>query len=134
MAYAFAVTTPTRVQVQNRYHWLITITETGITGASDEWTINLSSYKIPQVGRVTNHQCVLATSGGTASAVDPRLGSVSTGTDLLDNGTAAASTYQDANARYLLTAGTLYGSSRANGTVTSGTITTKLVLLEGHQT
>jgi hypothetical protein len=132
MAYASTVTAA-RYQVEGRYHWLVTVTETGVVDANSSWTLNLATYKIPQFGRVTNHQCVLTT-GGTATTVDPRLGSVAGGTDLLDNGTAAVSTYQDCNARYLLSGQVLYGSSRANGTTTSGQIVTTFVLLEGHQT
>lgn len=136
MAYAFSVATPTRLQIEGRYHWIVTVTETAVVDANSSWTLNLATYKIPQLGRVTNHQCVLTAGvGGTATTVDPRLGSVAGGVDILDNGTAAASTYQDANARYLLVGQTLYGSSRANGTTAgAGSIVTTFVLLEGHQT
>lgn len=135
MAYA-ASSTATRYQVGGRYHWLVVVTETGVVDANSAWTVNLATNKIPSLGRVTSHQCVLTAGvGGTATTVDPRLGTVAGGSDILDNGTAAASTYQDANARYLLVGQTLYGSSRANGTTAgAGSIVTTFVLLEGHQT
>ena len=134
MAYA-STATASRFQIEGRYHWLVTVTETGVVDASSSWTLNLATYKIPAFGRVTSHQCVLTAGvGGTATTVDPRLGTVAGGTDILDNGTAAASTYQDVNARYLLVGQTLYGSSRANGTTAgAGSIVTTFVLLEGHQ-
>ena len=133
MPYASSATVA-RSQIEGRYHWLVTVTETGVVDANSAWTLNLATYKIPAFGRVTNHQCVLNNGGGTATTVDPRLGSVAGGSDILDNGTPAASTYQDVNARYLLAGQTLYGSSRANGNTTgAGSIVTTFVLLEGHQ-
>jgi hypothetical protein len=81
------------------------------------------------------HQCVLTAGiGGTATQVDPRLGVTTTGTQILDNGAASATTYQGVNVRYLLTGGVLYGSSRADGTTAgAGNIVTSFILMEGHQ-
>lgn len=135
MAYASSATTQRRL-VAGRNQWIITVTETGVVDANSAWTYDLAAANIPALGWVTSHQCVLTAGvGGTATTVDPRLGSVAGGTDLLDNGTPAASTYQDCNKRYLLVGQTLYGSSRANGTTAgAGSIVTTFALLEGHQT
>jgi len=134
MAYASSSSVLKRI-VAGRIQWVVTVTETGVTSASDAWTFNLATYNIPSLGWVTNHQCVLTNgAGGTASTVDPRLGSVAGGTDLLDNGTPAVSTYQDCNKRYLLVGQILYGSSRVDATIGAGSIVTTFVLLEGHQT
>lgn len=133
MPYASSATVA-RSQIEGRYHWLVTVTETGVVDANSAWTLNLATYKIPAFGRVTNHQCVLNNGGGTATTVDPRLGSVAGGTDLLDNGTPASATYQDCNKRYLLVGQVLYGSSRVDATIGAGSIVTTFVLLEGHQT
>lgn len=123
--------------ISGRYQWVITLTETEVADANSAWTFDLAANNIPALGRVTNHQCVLTAGiGGTATTVDPRLGSAIGGSDILDNGTAAASTYQDVNARYLLVGQTLYGSSRANGSTAgaTGKVVTTFVLIEGHQT
>lgn len=134
MPYASSATVLKRI-VAGRIQWVVTVTETGVTSASDAWTFNLATYNIPSLGWVTNHQCVLTNgAGGTATTVDPRLGSVAGGTDLLDNGTPAAATYQDCNKRYLLVGQILYGSSRVDATIGAGSIVTTFVLLEGHQT
>lgn len=133
MPYASSATAA-RFLFAGRYHWVVTVTETAVADANSAWTVDLSTYGIPTVGKITAHQCVLTAGvGGTATTVDPRLGSVTGGSDLLDNGTPAASTYQNVNAVYLLTGNTLYGSSRANGsTAGAGSIVTKFVMMEGH--
>ena len=135
MAYA-STSTVVRRYIAGRYQWTVTITETEVADANSAWTLDLAAYNILALGRVTNHQCVLTVGTGNASTVDPRLGTIAGGTDILDNGTAAASVYQDANARYLLVGQVLYGSSRANGTTAgaTGKIVTTFVMLEGHQT
>ena len=134
MPYASSSSVLKRI-VAGRIQRVVTVTETGVTSASDAWTFNLATYNIPSLGWVTKHQCVLTNgAGGTATTVDPRLGSVAGGTDLLDNGTPASATYQDCNKRYLLVGQILYGSSRVDATIGAGSIVTTFVLLEGHQT
>jgi hypothetical protein len=135
MPYASAVTVTPLVH-NGRRHWLVTVTETAVALSTNEWTVTLETYGPPVAGWVTLHQCVLTAGvGGTGTTIDPRLGRSTGAYDIFDNGTPAASTYQGVNVRYLLTGGTLYGSSRCDGTTAgAGSIVTKFVIMEGHQT
>lgn len=134
MPYA-AVVAVTPLVHDGRKQWLVVVTETAVALSTNEWTVALDTYGLPVVGWVTVHQCVLTAGvGGTGTTVDPRLGRATGADDILNNGTAAASTYQGVNVRYLLTNGTLYGSSRCDGTTAgAGSIVTKFVIMEGHQ-
>jgi hypothetical protein len=129
MAYA-ATIAKVRLTVGNREHLIVTVTETGVTGATDETTLP----DLPRIGHVTEVDAVLTAGGGSATTIDTRIGESTTAADVLDNGTPAATIHDTSNGRrYTKTDGKLYLSSRANGTTTGvGNIVTRITIALGH--
>ncbi len=131
MAYA-ATVTRVRSRINRRAIWTITVVETGVTSATDEYTID----NVPPRGKVIEHRCKL-TSGGTgitATTVDPELGTATTKKEVFENGTAAA-TCTNMNLTSGYSGTTLYGRSGAGGgggnIGSTGNITTVMVIAEG---
>lgn len=111
-----------------REHYLITVTESSVAGASDEWTVTLGSQDLPRVGRVKALSCV--SSGGSHTTIAPRAGMVTGGTDVYSISAASSPIFNNPTIGQVWPhAATLYGRSGANGTAT--TITTKILLAEG---
>jgi hypothetical protein len=127
MAYAAAITTTTK-HVAGVQYLVLTIVETGVTGATDEW-----SAQVAVMGTLHYHKCKLTPGDGSATTVDPIVqeatGTTSTDT-VFANGTAAAVTRNTPdNAHFSVQNGVLFGRSAANGTSgTTGNITTTIVL------
>ena len=128
MPYAATVTRTRRSARQTRV-WTYTVTETGVTLATDEFSI-----EAPRHGRVESYRSVLTPGDGTATTVDPELGTATTTKDIYEHGAAAATASNQAVAtRYDATVSTLYGRSGANGTTgTTGNIVTTIVISEGY--
>lgn len=128
MAYSSTVTKTKEWGVGGRKLVAYTIVESGVTGSSNEWTITGA----PPFGEVLLTETAFSAGfAGSATTVQPRLGETTTGTEIYSAGAGAASDRSVTTRRYYLSGGTFYGSSRANGTVTSGTITTYVVIGEG---
>lgn len=132
MPYSFGTPTVTDAGThRGRKHYLLTVTETGVTGNTDEWSVALASFDLPRVGTVKAVSCVIG--GGAATTVDPQAGMVATGTDVYVNGSAGSPVFYapPASAPAIIWphAATLYGQSKANNTATS--IVTKILIAEG---
>lgn len=128
MAYA-AAETRTEARLGGRLYLKIVIVETGVTVATNEYTLT----SLPLRGTMVEHRCVLATGGAgiTATAVDPELGAATTTKEIFENGAAAAST-TNLNQSKGFTGPTLYGRSGSDGNIGStGTITTTITIMEG---
>ena len=128
MAYASTVTR-TRARVAGKVYHKIVVAETGVTLATNEYTLT----GLPLRGTVVEHRCVLATGGAgiTATVVDPELGAATTTKELFENGTAAATT-TNLNLSKGFNGPTLYGRSGSDGNIGStGTITTTITIMEG---
>lgn len=127
MAYAAAVVR-TSISLSGRQAWVLTITETGVTGATDEW-----SAEVPLLGTLRLHTCILTQGNGTGTTIDPIV-QEATGTatvyNVMTNGTAAATTRNNSLvAHYYVANGTIFGRSTCNGsTGTTGNIVTMLVV------
>lgn len=129
MAYASAVV-PSIEVVNGRRYRIYTVTETGVTAATDEYQLT----DVPVVGRVVGYRAVLTAGvGGTATTIDPELGEVTTGKNLFENGAAAATVRAFPAVVTCPTGGILYGRSGANGTTAgAGCIVSVIVIAEGH--
>ena len=133
MAYSFSAT-KANFRLNNRPYVVITITETGVTGATDEWSVQTHS-----LGTLHVHKCTLTAGDGSATTIDPTV-SEKTGTASVDsvfsNGSAAASARNTPiGAHYYTPTGILYGRSGANGTTgTTGSIVTVLYIEAGLST
>ncbi len=131
MAYSFSVAVAQVGVYRGRQHYLVTVTESDVAGASNEWNLTLASYDLPRVGVVKAVETVVT--GGSATTVDPEAGSHAGGSDVYANAAAGASPLHFHPTTGLIwpCAGgaTLYGQSNANGTAT--TIVTKLLVAEG---
>lgn len=131
MAYA-AAETRTEARLGGSLYLKIVIVETGVTAATDEYTMT----SLPLRGTVVEHRCVLATGGAgiTATTVDPELGAATTTKEIFENGAAAASP-TNLNLSKGFTGPTLYGRSGAGGgggnIGSTGTITTTITIMEG---
>lgn len=136
MPYTFSATAR-RYPVAGRNHYELTVVELAVADANSEWSIADTGAILdsagracppPKIGRVSHVTCTR--SGGAATTVDPQAGSATTAKDIYENGTAAAAVrFAPSGAFYNTTA--LYGSSKADGTVT--TCTTVITIVEGHQ-
>jgi hypothetical protein len=130
MAYAAAISGPVVADISGRRHLVYTVTETGITGSSDEWSIS----DVPVCGRVTEIDAVLTKDTGTVTTIDPRIGETTGGAEVFDNGSAGTSIHDTSDHRFTATSRTLYGGARANGTLTgTSTVVTRVTVLAGHQ-
>jgi hypothetical protein len=127
MAYSFGTPTKQTVTAGDRVFTVVTVSETGITGASDEWSVS----GLPLVGTVTEVDHVLTPGAGTASTSDPRISETTGNADVFDNGTPAASIRDTSNHRFTVLDGKLYGSARANGSADSAV--TRITIAHGHQ-
>ena len=130
MAYAAVVSSHTTRRAGGRTFHIVAISETGVTGASNEWTLT----GLPFVGTVVEVDVTLTAGNGTATTVDPEIGETTTGTEVFINGAAGASVHNDDDNPFTtITDGTLYGRSGANGTTgTTGSIATRLTIAEGR--
>jgi hypothetical protein len=132
MAYA-QTSTVTRRRFGQRDAVIVTITETGVTGSTDDWSVN----NLPAIGVLVKVSCNLTAGTGSATTVDPQVGDGNALNNIYENTTAAAFTkeYTGVTAGIFgLVDGTLYGRSKANGTVSGvGTIVTTLWILEGSR-
>ena len=129
MAYAASVTSTMRVVAGRRVHTVV-VTETEVVDANSEW----SWAGFPIDGVVTwSKTTFIAGDDGTATTCQPRIGETTTGTEVYSAAAAAASDRNATDRRYkAITANTLYGSSRLNGTTAgAGSVITRLVVLEG---
>jgi hypothetical protein len=126
MAYAATFTVSER-QINGEAYAVVALTETGVTGATDEKEIT----GLPALGTVVYVKSVLAAGGGTATTVDPQLGET-TNTDTVWAGAAAAATVREADLdkRYYSSGRSLFWQSNANGT--ADTITSTIVIKAGH--
>ena len=127
MAYAAAITTTTKHAAGVQY-LVLTITETGVTGATDEW-----SAQVAVMGTLHYHKCKLTPGDGSATTVDPIVqeatGTTSTDTVFANGAAAAVTRNTPDNAHFHVASGVLFGRSAANGTSgTTGNITTTIVL------
>lgn len=130
MPYASSASTTDLGVTGGRRHYLVTVTETGVTGATDEWSFTLASQQLPRVCVVRSVSCVLTAGGGGATSVDPEAGMVTSGTDVYSNGAAAPTViFVPAVGQIWPHSATLYGQSNADGT--ADTIVTKLLIAEG---
>ena len=126
MAYAFTVAEPVTTTYLDQRVKKYVVTETGITGATDEYTLS-----VPEIGRVVGITAVGTFTAGTATSIDPRLGETSGGVEVWENGTAAASVRDRTVRPYVATANALYGRSGANGTITTGGVVTTVYIAVG---
>lgn len=126
MAYEATATVAER-QIAGEAYVVVTLVETGVTGATDEKEIT----GLPSVGTVTYVKSTLAAGGGTATTVDPQLGE-SANTDNVWACASAAATAREANldARYHSAGRSLFWQSNANGT--ADTVTSVIVIKAGH--
>lgn len=127
MPYAAAVTTTTK-HVAGVQYLVLTIVETGVTGATDEW-----SAQVAVMGTLHYHKCKLTPGDGSATTVDPIVqeatGTTSTDTVFANGAAAAVTRNTPDNAHFHVVSGVLFGRSAANGTSgTTGNITTTIVL------
>ena len=129
MAYAYSAAVTAKAKLGGRWHYYVTVTETAVTGNTDEWQIDLDSLGITALGTV---KLVSASfSGGSASLLDPQAGEAAGAVNIYENGSAAAAPrFEPSSGKYAaVVAGIIYGQSKANGTAT--TITTRLTIVEG---
>ena len=136
MAYAATVEL-SEIQAGGEAYTVVTVTETGVTGATDETQID----NLPQLGTVTEVHSTLTAGGGTATTVQPRLGEIAGGNSVYAAGSAAAyshsgtlsKVYSDIDTGSKFRSGRLYWSARANGTTTgSGQVVSQIVIKHGH--
>lgn len=130
MPYAYTSTVSAVGTHRGRRHYLLTVTETDVAGASDEWQVVLATAGLPRVCVVKAVECSFT--GGSATTVDPEAGSGAAQSDIYSNGTAGASPlhfHPTSGVIWPCNGGTVYGQSNANGTAT--TITTKVLVAEG---
>lgn len=129
MSYAYSAALTAKARLGGRWHYYVTVTEAGVTGNTDEWQITLNSLGVPPLGTVKLVSA--ATSGGTATTIDPQAGEAAAGVNIYENSAAAASVrFEPSSGKYAaVVAGIIYGQSKANGTAT--TITTRLTIVEG---
>ncbi len=115
--------------IGGRTHRTVTIVELEVT-AAQEFT-----FKLPtKMGTLIYHKSImtLAGAGQTATEVDPRVGEVAAGVEMLDNGAAGATTRNLPNARYNTINNTIYADSRCDGNIgATGDITTVMVFVDG---
>lgn len=122
-----ATVTRTRQRRSGYVYHFITVVETGVVDGTSEYTID----NLPKRGTIVEHRCVLTAGDGTATTVDPEVGTATTTKEIFENGAAGASTV-NVNIAKGFTANVLYARSGANGnTGTTGLITTNITLVEG---
>jgi len=126
MAYTFTVADPVLTTHLEQRVKKYVVTESGVTGATDEYTLT-----VPEIGRVVGITAVGTFTAGTATSIDPQLGETSGGTEVWQNGTAAAAVRDRTVRPYVATANTLYGRSGANGTITTGSVVTTIYIAVG---
>lgn len=118
--------------IQNgRRVFVYAITETGIVDANSEWT--LSTSLIPVVGTITEIRVAATKGAGTATTIQPVIGSATGRTDVYSAGSttaiaSAATVVTDQ--RFSNTNHALYGKTGANGTADSAVTT--LTIRQGH--
>lgn len=126
MAYVATVTRSRQRRSGFVYHF-ITVAETGVVDGASEYTID----NLPKRGTIVEHRCTLTAGDGTATTVDPELGTATTTKEIFENAAAAAAPV-NLNMSRAFTATTLYGRSGANGnTGTTGSIATVITIVEG---
>lgn len=124
MAYAASTTYETSY-VAGVLYITATVVETGITSATDEFTIEISKR-----GTMHLHICTLTAGDGTATTIDPDLFEISSTTATArrvwrKNGAAASTRATPTDAHFYTVDGKLRGHSGANGhTGTTGFVTT----------
>lgn len=131
MAYANSVTKQT-YHYGNKVYWILTVTETGVTGSTDEWSYG----GMPAIYQVLHVDCILTAGSGNATSVDPQLGDATNSNNIFENTTASASTSENLTAASGVALGasrTIYGRAKANGTTAgvTGKIVTRIGLVEG---
>lgn len=127
MAYA-QTSVVTKSLTGSHFHTKVVITETGVTGATDEWSVD----NMVMIGTLVKVKSVLTAGAGSATSVDPQVGDEAGLNNIFENTTASASTSQylaSTAGVFALSNGTLYGRSKANGT--ADTIVTTIWITEG---
>lgn len=130
MPYASTITTARR-EVHGEWYTVVTITETGNTGTSDEAQIT----GIPAIGTVTKVLTTLTLgSGATATQVDPQIGERTGTATVYENATAGTAPVSGTLAAvYYAAANVLYWRAKADGTLgTGGQIVSVIVIKDGH--
>lgn len=129
MAYSFSHTTSVRA-VGHRRVYTYVVTELAVALATDEWNIaDMPSDGVVRYSKTTFSAGV----GGTATTCQPRIGEAAGGSDVQSAAAPAASVRDATDRRFkAITANTLYGSSRLDGTTAgAGSVTTRLVVTDG---
>lgn len=131
MPYAATVVGPTINVIKGRATYRWTITETG-AAPTDTFTITGA----PATGTVTLYRANLT--AGTGVTINPRLGRTlaftTTTNDVIGvNSTTAALINDGTNLKYSgLTAGNIYGRSLPSNAAADHSISTSIVIVEGH--
>ena len=117
MAYVATVTVTHRREGGRRIYKVV-VAETGITGATDEWSV----ATIPvETLTLLSQSATVTPGGGSATTIDPQIQAAASGAKVLyANGAAAATIYNtNLNTVCNLVSRVLYGRSGANGTADS---------------
>ena len=131
MPYAATVVGPTINTIKGRATYRWTIAETG-AAPTDTFTITGA----PAIGTVVLYRANLT--AGTGVTINPRLGRTAafttTTTDVIGvNSTTAALINDGTNLKYSgLTAGNIYGRSLPSNAAADHSISTSIVIVEGH--
>jgi hypothetical protein len=128
---AFAATVDVNeVQIGGVPYVIVTITETGNTGTSNEKELT----GLPELGEITYVKSTLTIDGGTATQIDPQLGEVTNSDAVWANTTAGTSMREAALAkRYVSSGRSLFWRSQCNGTVgAAGGVVSTIVIKAGH--
>lgn len=132
MPYASTVTGPIISVVHGRAHYSWTVVESG-AAPTDTFTLPGA----PTVGTLKLYRAILT--AGTGTTINPRLGRtlafvVSTQDWIGTSSTTAAVINDASDLRYsALPAGKLYGRSLPNNAAADHTISTEIVVVEGHE-
>ena len=117
--------------VDGRRVIIYTVTETGVTGAANEWSLALRD--LPPVGTITQIQVTPTKGAGAGTTIQPVIGSATGKSDIYSAAgtTAITSVAVDTtNWRYVPALRTLYGKSACDSTC--DTIVTRLTITAGH--
>lgn len=128
MAYAHA-DVKTTYRLGGRNYILVTITETGLTGITNEHHIT----GLPAICQVVSVVSTLTIGGGTATQVDPQLGDKTNSNNVFENTTPSAATREYPSAAISTSATQdLYWRAKCDGTTgVNGGVVSRVVLVEG---
>lgn len=124
MPYA-ATATIEHHQINGEGYVYLTISETGVTGATDEKEI----VGLPEIGEITYVSSALTAGAGTATTIQPQSGEVA-GSSAVWSAAAAGATVREAALAKRFVGGTLFWQSNANGTADA--VTSTVIIKFGH--